>query len=189
MAVLAAAVAGAMEITVACLSFRHWSIPMLTLSGTPTSPDRLRSMRVRACVEWRRCGFAVLGDIDHVKRRSRQAPRLPDHPAQAFFSMSPCAVVADGRSTRESSMSARIGLIIPASNRMVEQEMVRHVPPGVAAHVHAAAHVTGEHRGDRRTRCCRALWMRRSHLLDARRGHVVDAFHCTANSTSEAPGR
>src|ERR1700722_15778173 len=43
-------------------------------------------------------------------------------------------------------MPARIGLIIPASNRMVEQEMVRHTPPGVTAHV-ARLRMTGNHRG------------------------------------------
>ena len=41
-------------------------------------------------------------------------------------------------------MTARIGLIIPSSNRMVEQEMVRHVPPGVQAHV-ARLRMTGAH--------------------------------------------
>ena len=42
-------------------------------------------------------------------------------------------------------MTARIGLIIPSSNRMVEGEMVRHVPPGVVAHV-ARLRMTGAHR-------------------------------------------
>ena len=42
-------------------------------------------------------------------------------------------------------MTARIGLIIPSSNRMVEEEMVRHVPPGVVAHV-ARLRMTGAHR-------------------------------------------
>ena len=42
-------------------------------------------------------------------------------------------------------MTARIGLIIPSSNRMVEEEMVRHVPPGVTAHV-ARLRMTGAHR-------------------------------------------
>ena len=41
-------------------------------------------------------------------------------------------------------MTARIGLIIPSSNRMVEQEMVRHMPPGVQAHV-MRLRMTGAH--------------------------------------------
>ena len=78
-------------------------------------------------------------------------------------------------------MTARIGLIIPSSNRMVEQEMVRHVPPGVQAHV-ARLRMTGAHHmsldqllprvGDATVT-----------LTDARCDVV--AFHCTANSTSE----
>jgi maleate cis-trans isomerase len=36
----------------------------------------------------------------------------------------------------------RIGLIIPSSNRMVEQEMVRVLPAGVTAHV-ARLRMTG----------------------------------------------
>ena len=42
-------------------------------------------------------------------------------------------------------MTARIGLIIPSSNRMVEGEMVQHLPPGVVAHV-ARLRMTGVHR-------------------------------------------
>ena len=42
-------------------------------------------------------------------------------------------------------MTARIGFIIPSSNRMVEGEMVLHVPPGVVAHV-ARLRMTGAHR-------------------------------------------
>ena len=42
-------------------------------------------------------------------------------------------------------MMQRIGLIIPSSNRMVEQEMVRHLPPGTVAHV-ARLRMTGAHR-------------------------------------------
>ncbi len=76
---------------------------------------------------------------------------------------------------------ARIGLIIPSSNRMVEQEMVRHVPPGVTAHV-ARLRMTGAHRVG-----IDALLPRveeaAATLIDARCDVV--AFHCTANSTSE----
>jgi maleate isomerase len=76
---------------------------------------------------------------------------------------------------------ARIGLIIPSSNRMVEQEMVRHVPPGVTAHV-ARLRMTGTHRvgiGALVPRVEAAA----ATLVDARCDVV--AFHCTANSTAE----
>lgn len=75
----------------------------------------------------------------------------------------------------------RIGLIIPSSNRMVEQEMVRHVPPGVTAHV-ARLRMTGTHRvgiDELLPRVADAAAM----LVDARCDVV--AFHCTANSTAE----
>jgi maleate isomerase len=78
-------------------------------------------------------------------------------------------------------MTARIGLIIPSSNRMVEQEMVRHVPPGVTAHV-ARLRMTGAHKvtlDDLLPQVVAAA----STLTDARCDVV--AFHCTANSTSE----
>ena len=41
-------------------------------------------------------------------------------------------------------MPSRIGLIIPSSNRMVEEEMVRHLPPAVVAHV-GRLRMTGAH--------------------------------------------
>jgi maleate isomerase len=78
-------------------------------------------------------------------------------------------------------MTARIGLIIPSSNRMVEQEMVRHVPPGVVAHV-MRLRMTGAHNVPLDTlmpRVKEAAAM----LADARCD--VTAFHCTANSMSE----
>ena len=53
-------------------------------------------------------------------------------------------------------MTARIGLIIPSSNRMVEGEMVRHLPPGyVAPHV-ARLRMTGAHRVTLSKDLCRA---------------------------------
>jgi maleate isomerase len=77
----------------------------------------------------------------------------------------------------------RIGLIIPSSNRMVEQEMVRQVPSGATAHV-ARLRMTGAHRVG-----IDALLPRveeaAATLMDARCDVV--AFHCTANSTSEGP--
>jgi maleate isomerase len=75
----------------------------------------------------------------------------------------------------------RIGLIIPSSNRMVEQEMVRHVPPGVTAHV-ARLRMTGAHRVGIDTLLPR-VEEAAAMLLDA--CCDVVAFHCTANSTSE----
>jgi maleate isomerase len=75
-------------------------------------------------------------------------------------------------------MNARIGLIIPSSNRMAEEEMARAFPPGVTAHV-TRLRMTGAHhlafdqllpRVEEATRA----------LTDARCD--VIAFHCTANS-------
>lgn len=82
-------------------------------------------------------------------------------------------------------MTARIGLIIPSSNRMVEQEMVRHVPPGVTVHV-ARLRMTGAHRVTLDA-LIPQVEQAAGLLTDARCDVVV--FHCTANSTSEgAPG-
>jgi maleate isomerase len=80
-----------------------------------------------------------------------------------------------------SGMTARIGLIIPSSNRMVEQEMVRHVPPGVTAHV-ARLRMTGAHRVGLEELMPQVVQAADT-LTDAR--CEVVAFHCTANSTSE----
>ena len=76
-------------------------------------------------------------------------------------------------------MTTRVGLIIPASNRMVEQEMVHNYPDGVQAHV-ARLRMTGEFKvpldklGARITEAAGTL-------VDARCDCVT--FHCTANST------
>ena len=78
-------------------------------------------------------------------------------------------------------MTARIGLIIPSSNRMVEEEMVRHVPPGVTAHV-ARLRMTGAHRVTLDA-LMPQVEQAAGTLTDARCDVV--AFHCTANSTSE----
>ena len=78
-------------------------------------------------------------------------------------------------------MPARVGLIIPSSNRMVEQEMVRHVPPGVVAHV-ARLRMTGAHRGPLEALLPRVTEAAAT-LIDARCDVV--AFHCTSNSTAE----
>jgi maleate isomerase len=76
-------------------------------------------------------------------------------------------------------MTARIGLIIPSSNRMVEQEMVRYVPPGVQAHV-ARLRMTGRHHVPLKELLPRIEEAART-LADARCD--VIAFHCTAAST------
>jgi maleate isomerase len=78
-------------------------------------------------------------------------------------------------------MTVRIGLIIPSSNRMVEGEMVRHLPSGFVAHI-ARLRMTGAHRVGideliPRVEAAAAT------LVDAR--CEVVAFHCTANSTAE----
>jgi maleate isomerase len=78
----------------------------------------------------------------------------------------------------------RIGLIIPSSNRMVEQEMVRHLPPGVTVHV-ARLRMTGAHRvaiDELLPRIADAA----ATLIDARCDVV--AVHCTANSMAEGLG-
>jgi maleate isomerase len=75
-------------------------------------------------------------------------------------------------------MTARVGLIIPSSNRMVEQEMVPAFPPGVFVHV-TRLRMTGAN--------CLAfdellprIEEAACALMDARCDVV--AFHCTANS-------
>ena len=78
-------------------------------------------------------------------------------------------------------MTQRIGLIIPSSNRMVEQEMVRHLPPGTIAHV-ARLRMTGAHRVPIAQLLPRVEEAAAT-LVDAR--CAVVAFHCTANSTAE----
>lgn len=78
-------------------------------------------------------------------------------------------------------MTQRIGLIIPSSNRMVEQEMVRHLPPGAVAHL-ARLRMTGAHRKPIAQLLPR-LEDAAATLIDAR--CEVVAFHCTANSTAE----
>lgn len=75
----------------------------------------------------------------------------------------------------------RIGLIIPSSNRMVEQEMVRALRDGATAHV-ARLRMTGpfERPIDRLLPDVIAA----TETLDDARCDAI-AFHCTANSTGE----
>jgi len=75
----------------------------------------------------------------------------------------------------------RIGLIIPSSNRMVEQEMTRALPAGVTAHV-ARLRMTGPHHRPL-AQLLPDVVAAAATLADARCDAV--AFHCTANSTAE----
>lgn len=81
-------------------------------------------------------------------------------------------------------MSARVGLIIPSSNRMVEQEMVHAFPEGVTPHV-TRLRMTGPNRMDHDQLMPRVEEAARS-LADAKCDVV--AFHCTANSMEEGQG-
>jgi len=78
-------------------------------------------------------------------------------------------------------MAARVGLIIPSSNRMVEQEMIQAFPAGVRAHV-TRLRMTGPNRCPLDTVLPRIEEATRA-LTDASCGIV--AFHCTANSMEE----
>jgi maleate isomerase len=78
-------------------------------------------------------------------------------------------------------MTARIGLIIPSSNRMVEQEMARHFPAGVTLHV-ARLRMTGPHHVALDQLLPRIEEATRT-LTDAKCDVV--AFHCTATSMEE----
>ena len=75
----------------------------------------------------------------------------------------------------------RAGLIIPSSNRMVEQEVVGRFPDGVQAHV-TRLRMTGPHRGPIAQLIPR-LEEAAAALVDAKCDVV--AFHCTANSMAE----
>jgi maleate isomerase len=75
-------------------------------------------------------------------------------------------------------MTARIGLIIPSSNRVVEQEMVAAFPRGISMHV-TRLRMTGANRVSFDQLIPRIEEATRA-LLDARCDVV--AFHCTANS-------
>jgi maleate isomerase len=78
-------------------------------------------------------------------------------------------------------MTARVGLIIPSSNRMVEQEMVRFFPDGVQPHVMRLC-MTGPHHVPL-DRLLPRVEEAAATLSDARCDPIV--FHCTANSTGE----
>jgi len=78
-------------------------------------------------------------------------------------------------------MPARIGLIIPSSNRMVEQEMVHAFPAGTQPHV-TRLRMTGPSQGPLDALLPRVEEAARA-LVDAKCDVV--AFHCTANSMEE----
>jgi maleate isomerase len=78
-------------------------------------------------------------------------------------------------------MDARVGLIIPSSNRMVEQEMVRAFPDGVHPHI-TRLRMTGPNRMGHDQLIPRVEDATRA-LADAKCDVV--AFHCTANSMEE----
>ncbi len=75
----------------------------------------------------------------------------------------------------------RVGLIIPSSNRMVEQEMVHHYPDGVVVHVNRLR-MTGPQRVSL-DKLMPRLDEAAAALVDAK--CEVVTFHCTANSTDE----
>ena len=78
-------------------------------------------------------------------------------------------------------MVARVGLISPSSNRMVEQEMVRFFPADVVPHV-TRLRMTG---GNRKSidDLLPEVEAAAAALVDAKCDVIV--FHCTANSMSE----
>ncbi len=78
-------------------------------------------------------------------------------------------------------MTARAGLIIPSSNRMVEQEMARYCPAGATLHV-ARLRMTGPHHVPLAQLLPRIEDATRT-LTDAKCDVV--AFHCTATSMEE----
>lgn len=75
----------------------------------------------------------------------------------------------------------RVGLIIPSSNRMVEQEMVHHYPDGVVVHVNRLR-MTGAQKTPL-DKLMPRLHEAAAALVDAK--CEVVTFHCTANSTDE----
>src|SRR6202035_3954997 len=86
-----------------------------------------------------------------------------------------------GRPRPGCTMTARVGVIIPSSNRMVEQEMVQAFPAGVQPHV-TRLRMTGPNRAPLAAVLPRIEEATRA-LTDARCDVV--AFHCTANSMDE----
>jgi maleate cis-trans isomerase len=80
-------------------------------------------------------------------------------------------------------IKARIGLVIPSSNRMTEPQFHRYAPPGVAIHV-ARAQITGRH-AKPVAALLDEVGRAASSLGDARCDLVV--FHCTGTAMAEGP--
>jgi len=78
---------------------------------------------------------------------------------------------------------ARVGLMIPSSNRQVEQEMVPAFPPDVQAHV-TRLRMTGPHHGPLAQLLPR-IREAAGALADAKCD--VIAFHCTGTAMQEGP--
>jgi maleate cis-trans isomerase len=77
--------------------------------------------------------------------------------------------------------TARIGLIVPSSNRMTEPQFHRYAPAGIGVHV-ARAQITGRHRKPIAA-LLDEVGRAASSLGDARCDPVV--FHCTGTSMAE----
>jgi maleate isomerase len=84
----------------------------------------------------------------------------------------------------ETPMPRRVGLIIPSSNRMVEQEMIHFFPRDVVAHVNRLR-MTGPNRKPL-SALLPEVEAAAAELVDAKCEAV--AFHCTANSMAEGSG-
>src|SRR5206468_10858629 len=78
-------------------------------------------------------------------------------------------------------VKARIGLIIPSSNRMTEPQFHRYTPAGVGIHI-ARAQMTGQYKRPI-AQLLDDVGRAASSLGDARCDPVV--FHCTANAVAE----
>jgi len=83
--------------------------------------------------------------------------------------------------SQQTAAKRRVGLIIPASNRMVEQEMAHHYPANVVVHVNRLR-MTGEQKMPLRN-LLPYITDSAAALVDAK--CEVVTFHCTANSTEE----
>jgi|SRR5215470_1441922 len=82
---------------------------------------------------------------------------------------------------RAHELSARIGLIIPSSNRMTEPQFNRYAPAGVGVHI-ARVQMTGQYKRPI-AQLLDDVGRAASSLGDARCDTVV--FHCTANAMAE----
>jgi maleate cis-trans isomerase len=78
---------------------------------------------------------------------------------------------------------ARIGLIVPSSNRLAEPQFHRYAPEGVAVHV-ARVQMTGRHKKPV-AELLDAVGTAASSLADARCDAIV--FHCTGTAMAEGP--